>query len=294
MTTSPEPDELPLSIEPVEGWRGWRLAYHRGRLTLFSLTRSAVWPAREAMRSTCTDHPDGPTMRCGCGIYASSSPKTFARVRVLSCGPAVVGEVAMWGRIVEHREGARSQFAYPQRMRLVCALCLSAGRGGVPPVVVVDLPEELVPLCRRHRAEVPGEARSASEVERELLATYAVELLASVPVKGSFVGALIRGRSLPHTTGNRTVSAGIHLFSSYVAICLLIVSVVMGGVVRTEGASGSSPTPQVAPFVPDPPRSAVGSDAPTVRVAPIQDEIRWRQAPMLGRTRDGPFPARRV
>jgi hypothetical protein len=158
MTTSPEQLDLPLSIEPVEGWRGWRLARCDGALTLLSLTRSSAWPPREAMRSSCDDHPDGPAMRCRCGLYASSSPRTLARARVLSCGPAVVGDVAMWGRVVDHTAGTRSQFAYPQRVRLVCGPCVSAGRGGVAPVAVVDLHEELVPVCRRHRGEMAGEA----------------------------------------------------------------------------------------------------------------------------------------
>ena len=39
---------------------------------------------------------------------------------------------------MEHGRGARSEFAYPARLRLVCGSCLAEGSGAVAPVEVVD------------------------------------------------------------------------------------------------------------------------------------------------------------
>jgi hypothetical protein len=41
-----------MSIEPVLGWRVWRLQEHRGHMRLASMTRDDVWPAREALLSS--------------------------------------------------------------------------------------------------------------------------------------------------------------------------------------------------------------------------------------------------
>ena len=48
--TSPEP---PFSIEPVVGWRVWRLVRIRGRLALRSIAHDAVWMPDQAMHATC-------------------------------------------------------------------------------------------------------------------------------------------------------------------------------------------------------------------------------------------------
>ena len=37
--------------------------------------------------------------------------------------PAVLGRVALWGRVIEHEHGYRARFAYPQRLRLICQFC---------------------------------------------------------------------------------------------------------------------------------------------------------------------------
>lgn len=129
MMTSPEP---PFSIEPVVGWRVWRLVRIRGRLALRSLTHDSVWMPDESMHATCGRLSSGhrsPAEGCTCGLYATSTPEALARARVFNPGTGVVGAIAMWGRVVEHGRGARSEFAYPARLRLVCGSCLAEGSG---------------------------------------------------------------------------------------------------------------------------------------------------------------------
>jgi hypothetical protein len=171
--------EPPLSIEPVRGWRVWRLVRIRGRLALRSITHDAVWMPDEAMHATCGRLSSGhrsPAEGCTCGLYATSTPEALARAGVFSPGIGVVGAIAMWGRVVEHGRGARSEFAYPARLRLVCGTCLAQGSGAVPPVHVTESAGGLFPVCGRHlergRQTVP-----ASTIEAELLSTFGVELL---------------------------------------------------------------------------------------------------------------------
>lgn len=170
----------PFSIEPRTGWRVWRLARRDdGSLTLLAVVWSDEWPAREAARASCRTHPDvaAPLDSCSCGLYAAASPEALASSQVFNRTTTVVGAVAMWGTTVEHARGARAQWSYPARLRLVCAPCLAAGRGAVVPRFVVGSAPSLVAVCRRHRVRAPGLPVSASEVQAELLSTYAVDLV---------------------------------------------------------------------------------------------------------------------
>jgi hypothetical protein len=88
-----------------------------------------------------------------------------------------VGAIAMWGTVVEHERGARSRFAYPARLRLVCGPCLASGAGAVDPMSVVDANGSLIAVCIRHRLGVRGPARPADRVQAELLSAYCVDLM---------------------------------------------------------------------------------------------------------------------
>ncbi len=94
-----------------------------------------------------------------------------------------MGTVALWGRVVQHEHGYRGEFAYPQRLRLICHLCLwRKGLDGSPCAWVVRLRNgRLVPLCQEHlelsrRFGYPtGRLVPAQLVEQELRSTYAVD-----------------------------------------------------------------------------------------------------------------------
>jgi len=110
------------------------------------------------------------------------SPDELRRTR----DPAVLGTVALWGRIVEHEHGFRAALAYPQRLRLLCYLCFTLWGSNGPgdcEVVVRHRGGRMVPLCgphlelsRRYGYHLPR-ILSARTIESELLATYAVDLL---------------------------------------------------------------------------------------------------------------------
>jgi hypothetical protein len=70
----------------------------------------------------------------------------------------------------------RSEYAYPARLRLVCALCLREGRIADPEEVVGN-DAWLVPMCSSHLKKEGATGPPAAEVQSELLSTYAVEVL---------------------------------------------------------------------------------------------------------------------
>lgn len=157
----------PDGIEPLVGWRYWRA--EGGWLA--SLNRFQTWPPRKALQARCElpedeAHPEPPPgTHCPCGIYAAVDLPTLQELAHPDLGgPLVVGEVALWGRIVPAARGFRAQFGLPRRLWLV--------RESLPPEDPLgwagDLPSTLaqtyqvsVELCEAAWA-VAGEAQEAS------------------------------------------------------------------------------------------------------------------------------------
>lgn len=105
--------------EPVFGWRYWQLSPLR---LLRSVTQSGfVWPPGRVLRAVCLEvgHP-APADRCNCGIYANPDMEAL-RQHGLCLAPdvIVVGQVALWGKVVVDEPSYRGEFAYPARLSLV-------------------------------------------------------------------------------------------------------------------------------------------------------------------------------
>lgn len=107
--------ELPafLSTKYIVGWRFWYV-YVRGGVKRQILAGSQTleeWLPRERKLARCRwNHPgDVPLEECYCGVYALKekppigTPKDFE----------VLGQVALWGRILEGPDGYRAEMAYP-------------------------------------------------------------------------------------------------------------------------------------------------------------------------------------
>jgi len=105
--------------DPVFGWRYWQLS-PRGLLR--SVTqREFEWPPGRVLRAICVEvgHP-APADRCNCGLYANPDLEAL-RQHGLCLAPDVIvlGQVALWGKVVDDEPSLRGEFAYPARLSLV-------------------------------------------------------------------------------------------------------------------------------------------------------------------------------
>jgi len=183
----PEPQ---TPTDAVLAWRTWTLAGSSDGsevhlLPLFGQRRP--WPVRGPAHASCARRGRHrvPGLDCTCGLYATHSLDALRRSR----DPAVLGTVALWGRIVEHAAGFRAEYAYPQRLRLVCFVCFwreGPNRGPACEVVVRRRGGRLVPLCapdldlcRRHGYPT-HRLLPAHEVEQGMLSSYAVDVLRKI------------------------------------------------------------------------------------------------------------------
>jgi hypothetical protein len=129
--------EVPDYTEALVGYRLWKLKYvttakalRDWRWLLLSPVagenRRLQWKPGKAMRASCLARKDGnyrrhhaPGPECRCGIYACKTQNLtgfftlFPMMDVM-----VVGEVALWGRVVVCERGFRAQYAYPTRLSM--------------------------------------------------------------------------------------------------------------------------------------------------------------------------------
>jgi hypothetical protein len=124
----------PDFAEPIVAWRVWRVVARRGTYSLASVVKPTLWPAGEPLEAVCLrtsrlrawwqqrrgEVRAVPDLRCVCGIYGAID---LSHVRqYLVDGPAyaavaqVLGEVSLWGRVIECEYGFRASHAYPRRI----------------------------------------------------------------------------------------------------------------------------------------------------------------------------------
>lgn len=115
----------PDLIGTVEGWRCWYLPEKTPSFgaapKLMSVTHNYVWPPRVKARSECRRHPDHvPGEDCTCGFYAAKTLDHLRSMGYVSCpsigSVTVVGQLAMWGKVIEGTQGWRGEFAYPVKL----------------------------------------------------------------------------------------------------------------------------------------------------------------------------------
>lgn len=118
--------------EPMSAWRVWRVVRSGHGYRLASVIKTATWPPGEALEAVCLRSTRlaswlrhrrthaVPHERCECGIYAAWLPEIRQYLSELSMGwapaPRVVGQVALWGTVIECERGFRASRAYPSRL----------------------------------------------------------------------------------------------------------------------------------------------------------------------------------
>jgi hypothetical protein len=111
-----------MEIGEAIGWRAWRVVEDEDELRLASVLYDDVWPPGEPLRAACVSGHRAPDFDCTCGVYAARRPELARPYRVgrddarTVC--RVLGRVALWGDVVEHRDGWRASHAYPLELWL--------------------------------------------------------------------------------------------------------------------------------------------------------------------------------
>jgi hypothetical protein len=174
------------AVEPVLAWRTWKLTGRRDGtgLRLRPVAGHArAWPVMRATEAVCRlgRMHAAPNVDCTCGVHGTHEPDVLRRTK----SPAVLGRVALWGRVIEHDLGFRAQFGYPQRLALVCFLCFWrwGERRCHADVVAAFGRKTLIPLCDEHLrvaaryGMVPAARLDAGPVEQALRSAYVVDAL---------------------------------------------------------------------------------------------------------------------
>ena len=176
-----------VATEPIIAWRAWALTGHHDGTNLLLrpvAKRARTWRPGEVVEASCRSSRwhDAPDPGCTCGLHGTHGLEVLRKTKC----PAVLGRVALWGRVIEHEHGFRARFAYPQRLRLLCQFCFwkSGVRKPSPEHVGWFPHDELIPLCQEHLAIAerhgvrPRWLLPAGDVEQRLRDTYAVDALA--------------------------------------------------------------------------------------------------------------------
>jgi hypothetical protein len=115
---------------PVTGWRAWVVTETPGGVRLGSVLHDLVWPRGRAVLAECRREDDPfalplgphpvPGSKCNCGFHAARDPVdalSYARGRDepgTLC--RILGEVVLWGHVLETEGGWRASHAYPARL----------------------------------------------------------------------------------------------------------------------------------------------------------------------------------
>lgn len=118
------------------GWRGWRVTAAGDGYRLQALGRNEIWSPKKPIAAECREdymtmsifsswgEPDNtkphdcPSKDCHCGVWAFRSLDEFKKMAESYHSTVVVGQVYLWGRVLECENGYRAQYAYPKELWL--------------------------------------------------------------------------------------------------------------------------------------------------------------------------------
>jgi len=118
------------TADTILGWRAWIVTETASGLRLGSVLHELVWAPDQPAVAVCRRHDDPfaeplpphpvPSLACNCGFHAARDPvDTLSYLRGRDDPGTVcriLGEVALWGHVVETEGGWRASHAYPMRL----------------------------------------------------------------------------------------------------------------------------------------------------------------------------------
>jgi hypothetical protein len=129
---------VPDAIEPLVGWRYWRVDKKENLLHSLSGSKGFLWWPNQRFEARCpvikrsgidrryryisgmrVEMHDAPGEGCRCGIYAARDLSHLRRQILSGLAINVVGEVSLWGKLIPGSKGYRAQYAYPRRLYVI-------------------------------------------------------------------------------------------------------------------------------------------------------------------------------
>lgn len=102
-----------FDTEPVIGWRYWYVLTNQVDLTS-PIQATYAWPRGTRAAATCRAHIEpAPSQTCLCGFYAKAKREHLEVPAGSDQVTVVIGQVSLWGTVLEHEKGWRAQYAYP-------------------------------------------------------------------------------------------------------------------------------------------------------------------------------------
>jgi hypothetical protein len=151
-----EPPPLASSeqAEPIIAWRAWSLARDGdGKIHLCSLTQPVLWPLGSPLCSGIEPPHYWGHAYPNPGIFALKEP---SMIDLGNRTYGIVGTVALWGKVIEHADGYRAEYAYPQHL--------------IVPPGVPDAENVARELARAYGCEVEVESGTSPDVEARMAA----------------------------------------------------------------------------------------------------------------------------
>ena len=145
----------------VRGWRAWAVTETRDGLRLASLLYDHVWAPGDPAAASCRRHDDPfatpigthelGAAACGCGFHAAKDPADALSYLQGRDEPStvcrVLGEVTLWGGVLQTEAGWRGALAYPARLYVPDALLVEELAAYGVPVSSAECESHSSPTC---------------------------------------------------------------------------------------------------------------------------------------------------
>jgi hypothetical protein len=122
------------ALQPVVGWKVWRVEHTVERTRLRSVLYGDLWPAGRPLGAACRrllrrPH-EAPAEICECGIHAARSLAEWDHYLTVGAESRVFGRVLLWGSVVEGSSGWRGQQARPVEIFVPAAVASAPAVAG--------------------------------------------------------------------------------------------------------------------------------------------------------------------
>jgi hypothetical protein len=104
-------------LQPVVGWKIWRVEHAPERTRLRSVLYGDLWPVGGPLEAACrrllrSGH-EVPCRGCGCGIHVARELSAWEHYLAVSAETRVFGRILVWGATIEGSTGWRAACASP-------------------------------------------------------------------------------------------------------------------------------------------------------------------------------------